>query len=272
MSTAADAETSDGSTGSATLANNVELEIIFQFGNEKDNVYFDGTDVEHLKELAEQFICTKFEMPPLAHEMILLFRHNYLSSNYLDIVENIDQLRKNDVVEIVLRHDNGGELEIRPHMLYVHSYKSPTFCDLCAVMLFGLVRQGLKCEGCGGNFHKKCAFKIASNCSGVQGKQITAFQRGVSYNDGRRASDVSEQWSIHGSTLPANISAGSTEQGRRYTLPNLPQGAGRLPSISSMPIAPLLESMEIPHTFVVHTYRKPTMCLVCRKLVSLQKN
>lgn len=39
------------------------------------------------------------------------------------------------------------ELQIRPHVLYVHSYKSPHFCDFCGVMLFGLVRQGLKCEG-----------------------------------------------------------------------------------------------------------------------------
>ena len=36
---------------------------------------------------------------------------------------------------------------IRPHQLIVHSYKSPTFCDYCAQMLFGLIRQGLKCEG-----------------------------------------------------------------------------------------------------------------------------
>ncbi len=39
------------------------------------------------------------------------------------------------------------ELQIRPHVLYVHSYKSPHFCDFCGEMLFGLVRQGLKCEG-----------------------------------------------------------------------------------------------------------------------------
>lgn len=36
---------------------------------------------------------------------------------------------------------------IRPHALAVHSYKTPTFCDFCGEMLFGLVRQGLKCEG-----------------------------------------------------------------------------------------------------------------------------
>ena len=41
------------------------------------------------------------------------------------------------------------DLQIRPHVLYVHSYKSPHFCDFCGEMLFGLVKQGLKCEGMG---------------------------------------------------------------------------------------------------------------------------
>ena len=57
------------------------------------------------------------------------------------------------------------EVEIRPHSLQIHSYKVPTFCDFCGVMLFGLVRQGLKCEGCGFNYHKRCAYKIPNNCS-----------------------------------------------------------------------------------------------------------
>lgn len=36
---------------------------------------------------------------------------------------------------------------IKPHTLAVHSYKTPTFCDYCGQMLFGIVRQGLKCSG-----------------------------------------------------------------------------------------------------------------------------
>ena len=36
---------------------------------------------------------------------------------------------------------------MHPHTLFVHSYKTPTFCDFCGEMLFGLVKQGLKCQG-----------------------------------------------------------------------------------------------------------------------------
>lgn len=54
---------------------------------------------------------------------------------------------------------------VYPHSLSVHSYKSPTFCDFCGEMLFGLVRQGLKCDGCGQNYHKRCVVKVPNNCS-----------------------------------------------------------------------------------------------------------
>lgn len=54
---------------------------------------------------------------------------------------------------------------VRPHTLAVHSYKAPTFCDYCGEMLFGLVRQGLKCDDCGLNYHKRCAVKVPENCS-----------------------------------------------------------------------------------------------------------
>lgn len=67
------------------------------------------------------------------------------------------------------------ESDIRPHSVLVHSYKAPTFCDFCGEMLFGLVRQGLKCEGCGLNFHKRCAYKIPNNCAGGRRRRSSTY-------------------------------------------------------------------------------------------------
>ncbi|KAG9336119.1 hypothetical protein JZ751_002466 [Albula glossodonta] len=76
-------------------------------------------------------------------------------------------------IQVTRQLADDTDFQIRPHALYVHSYKAPTFCDYCGEMLWGLVRQGLKCEGCGLNYHKRCAFKIPNNCSGVRKRRLS---------------------------------------------------------------------------------------------------
>ncbi|TNN50666.1 Protein kinase C theta type [Liparis tanakae] len=51
-----------------------------------------------------------------------------------------------------------------PHRFRVHSYKSPSFCEHCGTLLWGLAKQGLKCEECSMNVHHKCQKKVANLC------------------------------------------------------------------------------------------------------------
>lgn len=56
-----------------------------------------------------------------------------------------------------------------PHRFKVNNYMSPTFCDHCGSMLYGLFRQGVKCQECGIDCHHKCE-KFISNLCGINQK------------------------------------------------------------------------------------------------------
>uniref|UniRef100_A0A1A8D2Z6 Protein kinase C n=1 Tax=Nothobranchius kadleci TaxID=1051664 RepID=A0A1A8D2Z6_NOTKA len=51
-----------------------------------------------------------------------------------------------------------------PHRFKYYNYKSPTFCDHCGSLLWGLYRQGLKCDACSMNVHSQCQSKVANLC------------------------------------------------------------------------------------------------------------
>ncbi|EDW78543.1 uncharacterized protein Dwil_GK16493 [Drosophila willistoni] len=58
-----------------------------------------------------------------------------------------------------------------PHRFKPHTFMSPTFCDHCGSLMGGFFIQGLKCEECDVNCHKKCE-KLTANLCGVNQKLI----------------------------------------------------------------------------------------------------
>ncbi|TRY54968.1 hypothetical protein DNTS_020727 [Danionella cerebrum] len=72
-----------------------------------------------------------------------------------------------------------------PHRFKTYNYMSPTFCDHCGSLLWGLVRQGLKCEDCSMNVHHKCQTKVANLC-GINQKLLAEALTQVSSKSTKR--------------------------------------------------------------------------------------
>ncbi|NWZ23375.1 KPCT kinase, partial [Asarcornis scutulata] len=84
-----------------------------------------------------------------------------------------------------------------PHRFKVYNYKSPTFCEHCGTLLWGLARQGLKCDACDMNVHHKCQTKVANLC-GVNQKLMAEALAMIESTQQARSQRDTEQISRDG--------------------------------------------------------------------------
>ncbi|KAJ7998979.1 hypothetical protein DPEC_G00210610 [Dallia pectoralis] len=94
-----------------------------------------------------------------------------------------------------------------PHRFKSHNYMSPTFCEHCGSMLWGMVKQGLKCEECSMNVHHKCKQKVGNLC-GINQKLLAEALNQVSLRSSRRSDSNNSDSTGTGIYQEFNISPG----------------------------------------------------------------
>ncbi|XP_007069412.4 serine/threonine-protein kinase D1 isoform X2 [Chelonia mydas] len=216
----------------------------------------------HVREMACSIVDQKFPECGFygMYDKILLFRHDPTSENILQLVKSATDIQEGDLIEVVLSASATFEdFQIRPHALFVHSYRAPAFCDHCGEMLWGLVRQGLKCEGCGLNYHKRCAFKIPNNCSGVRKRRLSNVSL-TGLSTIRTVSAELSPTTPDEALLQKTPSESFTGREKRS---NSQSYIGRPIQLDKI----LLSKVKVPHTFVIHSYTRPTVCQYCKKLL-----
>ncbi|XP_051956930.1 protein kinase C delta type-like [Xyrauchen texanus] len=83
-----------------------------------------------------------------------------------------------------------------PHRFKTHNYMSPTFCDHCGSLLWGMVKQGLKCEDCSMNVHHKCQSKVGNLC-GINQKLLAEALNQVSLKSSTKRPDLTSETGIY---------------------------------------------------------------------------
>uniref|UniRef100_A0A3Q3LZT4 Serine/threonine-protein kinase n=1 Tax=Mastacembelus armatus TaxID=205130 RepID=A0A3Q3LZT4_9TELE len=233
------------------------VSFIIQIGLTRESVLMpQSADMAYVKQIACSIVDTKFPECGFygIYDKILLFKHDTSTNNILQLVKAAGDIQEGDLVEVVLSAAATFEdFQIRPHALNVHSYRAPAFCDHCGEMLFGLVRQGLKCDGCGLNYHKRCAFSIPNNCSGARKRRLSTTS--LSSTQSLRLSTTESVYSVGTASTCAEDPRTPSDARRFYT--------GRPVHLDKI----LMSKVKVPHTFAVHSYTRPTVCQYCKRLL-----
>uniref|UniRef100_A0A8C4Z707 Serine/threonine-protein kinase n=1 Tax=Gadus morhua TaxID=8049 RepID=A0A8C4Z707_GADMO len=219
--------------------------FIIQIGLTRESVLLpQAADLAYVKQVACSIVDTK----PTVRQTDLHSDQAYTQTS----LQSVRPAYSQQPGELVSLRGCVSPLRIRPHALNVHSYRAPAFCDHCGEMLFGLVRQGLKCDGCGLNYHKRCAFSIPNNCSGARKRRLSTTS--LTSSQSLRLS-ASESLSSVATASTTSTPRTPSEARRFYT--------GRPVHLDKM----LMSKVKVPHTFTVHSYTRPTVCQYCKRLL-----
>uniref|UniRef100_H2ZEW5 protein kinase C n=1 Tax=Ciona savignyi TaxID=51511 RepID=H2ZEW5_CIOSA len=240
----------------------LDIQFYFQIGFHREQVVVKRSELSlvALKELAVAVLEKQFPQAQIClrlAQQIHLFQHQPNHDNILKVMKSSDEMKDGALIEVVLSAEFGGDnMKIRPHTLSVHSYRSPAFCDYCGEMLWGIVRQGLRCDGCGQNYHKRCAYKIPNDCTLVRKRKASVSASVNTWN---------------GSTLSLQDSLCTMDDlifditPALYLYPST-QRSGRTYSCRPLWMERSL-AIRVPHAFQVHSYTRPTVCMQCKKLL-----
>ena len=109
--------------------------------------------------------------------------HEYVGFPCPGAEENEDS----DVRQLRLFHDYDAihvlQAPKKPHKFDVRSYTSPTFCDQCGTMMYGVIRQGLQCGECHMNVHKRCQANVPPLCGTDHTERRGRIQLSITYNE-----------------------------------------------------------------------------------------
>ncbi|XP_072742987.1 calcium-independent protein kinase C isoform X4 [Anoplolepis gracilipes] len=88
-----------------------------------------------------------------------------------------------------------------PHRFVVHNYKRFTFCDHCGSLLYGLFKQGLQCEACNMNVHKRCQKNVPNSC-GINTKAMADILKTMNISADKQVKTPKINYRVTGPPAP----------------------------------------------------------------------
>lgn len=102
-----------------------------------------------------------------------------------------------------------------PHRFIAHTYKRFTFCDHCGSLLYGLFKQGLQCEVCSMNVHKRCQKNVANNC-GIDTKKMALLLSEMGISPDKQGPPRNRSRNVSG-LVDGGGSTGTSEKSTDYS-------------------------------------------------------